>query len=39
VVGQWIERAFPVPIVALHGLLAATTLVLVPLTAAEVDGS
>ena len=30
------EQHFPVPIVALHGLLAATTLVLVLLAAAEV---
>jgi manganese efflux pump family protein len=33
------EQNFPVPIVALHGLLAATTLVLVLLTAAGVGGS
>jgi hypothetical protein len=33
------EQHFPVPIVALHGLLAATTLVLVLLTAAGVGGS
>jgi hypothetical protein len=30
------ERHFPVPVVALHGLLAATTLVLVFLTAVGV---
>ena len=33
------EQHFPVAIVALHGLLAATTLVLVLLTAAGVGGS
>jgi hypothetical protein len=33
------EQHFPVPIVALHGLLAATTLVLVFLTAVGVGGS
>jgi hypothetical protein len=33
------EQNFPVPIVALHGLLAATTLVLVFLTAVGVGGS
>ena len=33
------EQHFPVPIVALHGLLAATTLVLVLLAAAGVGGS
>jgi hypothetical protein len=33
------EQHFPVPIVALHGLLAATTLVLVLLTAVGVGGS
>jgi hypothetical protein len=33
------EQNFPVPIVALHGLLAATTLVLVFLTAIGVGGS
>jgi ABC-type xylose transport system permease subunit len=33
------EQHFPVPIVALHGLLAATTLVLVFLAAAGVGGS
>src|SRR3954449_8172350 len=33
------EQHFPVPIVALHGLLAATTLVLVLLAAADVGGS
>lgn len=33
------EQHFPVSIVALHGLLAATTLVLVLLTAAGVGGS
>lgn len=33
------ERHFPVPIVALHGLLAATTLILVLLTALNVGGS
>jgi manganese efflux pump family protein len=33
------ERQFPVAIVGLHGLLAATTLVLVLLTAAGVGGS
>jgi hypothetical protein len=33
------EQRFPVPVVALHGLLAATTLVLVLLTAAGVGGS
>jgi hypothetical protein len=32
-------RDFPVPVVGLHGLLAATTLVLVLLTAADVGGS
>jgi hypothetical protein len=33
------ELHFPVPIVALHGLLAATTIVLVLLTASGVGGS
>jgi hypothetical protein len=33
------EQHFPVPVVALHGLLAATTLVLVLLTALGVGGS
>jgi hypothetical protein len=33
------EQRFPVPIVALHGVLAAATLVLVLLTAAGVGGS
>jgi hypothetical protein len=33
------EQHFPVPIVALHGLLAVTTVVLVLLTAAGVGGS
>lgn len=33
------EQHFPVPVVILHGLLAATTLVLVLLTAAGVGGS
>jgi hypothetical protein len=33
------EHRFPVPIVGLHGLLAATTLVLVFLTAVGVGGS
>ena len=33
------EQHFPVPVVALHGLLAATTLVLVLLTAIGVGGS
>jgi hypothetical protein len=33
------EQHFPVPIVALHGLLAAVTLVLVLLAAADVGGS
>lgn len=33
------ERHFPVPIVGLHGLLAATTLILVLLTALNVGGS
>ena len=33
------EQHFPVPIVGLHGLLAATTLVLVLLTALDVGGS
>jgi uncharacterized protein YqgC (DUF456 family) len=33
------EQRFPVAIVGLHGLLAATTLVLVLLAAAEVGGS
>jgi hypothetical protein len=33
------EQHFPVPIVGLHGLLAATTLVLVLLTAIGVGGS
>jgi len=33
------ERHFPVPVVALHGLLAATTLVLVLLTALNIGGS
>jgi hypothetical protein len=33
------EQHFPVPIVALHGVLAATTLVLVLLTALDVGGS
>ena len=33
------EQNFPVPVVALHGLLAATTLVLVFLTAVGVGGS
>jgi hypothetical protein len=37
--GRPAEQHFPVPIVALHGLLAATTLVLVLLTAAGVGGS
>ena len=34
--GQPAEQHFPVPIVALHGLLAVTTLVLVLLSALEV---
>jgi hypothetical protein len=34
--GEPAEQHFPVPIVALHGLLAATTLVLVLLTALDV---
>lgn len=38
-VGEPAEQHFPVPIVALHGLLAATTLVLVFLTAVGVGGS
>lgn len=33
------ERHFPVPVVAVHGLLAATTLILVLLTALNVGGS
>jgi hypothetical protein len=33
------ERSFPTPIVAVHGLLAATTLVLAVLAAAGVGGS
>jgi hypothetical protein len=33
------EQHFPVPIVAVHGLVAATTLVLVLLTALKVGGS
>jgi hypothetical protein len=33
------EQHFPVPVVVLHGLLAATTLVLVLLTALDVGGS
>ena len=33
------EQSFPVPVVALHGVLAATTLVLVLLVAAGVGGS
>ena len=33
------EQHFPVPVVALHGVLAATTLILVLLTAAGVGGS
>ena len=33
------EQNFPVPIVALHGLLAVTTVVLVFLTAIGVGGS
>jgi hypothetical protein len=33
------EQHFPVPIVALHGVLAVTTVVLVLLTAAGVGGS
>ena len=33
------ERRFPIPVVVAHGLLAATTLVLVLLTAAGVGGS
>ena len=33
------EQHFPVPVVALHGILAATTLVLVLLTALGVGGS
>jgi hypothetical protein len=33
------EQRFPAPVVAVHGLLAATTLVLVLLTAAGVGGS
>ena len=33
------EQHFPVPIVALHGLLAVTTVVLVFLTAIGVGGS
>ena len=33
------EQHFPVPIVALHGVLAVTTVVLVLLTALEVGGS
>jgi hypothetical protein len=33
------EQHFPVPIVAVHGLLAATTLVLVLLSALDVGGS
>lgn len=33
------EQHFPVPIVALHGLLAVTTVILVLLTAAGVGGS
>jgi hypothetical protein len=37
--GMPAEQHFPVPIVVLHGLLAATTLVLVLLAAARVGGS
>jgi hypothetical protein len=37
--GRPAEQHFPVPIVGLHGLLAATTLVLVFLTAIGVGGS
>ena len=37
--GEPAEQHFPVPIVGLHGVLAATTLVLVLLTAAGVGGS
>lgn len=37
--GRPAEQHFPVPIVGLHGLLAATTLVLVLLTAIGVGGS
>jgi hypothetical protein len=33
------EQHFPLPIVVLHGLVAATTLVLVLLTALKVGGS
>jgi hypothetical protein len=33
------EQNFPVPVVVLHGLLAATTLVLVFLTAVGVGGA
>ena len=33
------EQHFPVPIVAMHGLLAATTLILVLLSALDVGGS
>jgi hypothetical protein len=33
------EQHFPVPIVAVHGLIAATTLVLVLLAALDVGGS
>jgi hypothetical protein len=38
-VGVPAEQHFPVPIVALHGLLAVTTVVLVLLTALKVGGS
>jgi hypothetical protein len=37
--GKPAEQHFPVPIVGLHGLLAATTLVLVLLAAAGIGGS
>jgi hypothetical protein len=39
VVGAPAEQHFPVPIVALHGALAVTTVVLVLLAAAKVGGS
>jgi manganese efflux pump family protein len=39
VTGRPAEQHFPVPIVALHGVLAATTIVLVALTAGGVGGS
>jgi hypothetical protein len=37
--GMPAEQHFPVPIVGVHGLIAATTLVLVLLAALDVGGS